>query len=197
MAVMAYLICKFLHILSFALLCMTILDALLRLNERARHQPVFARDIDRYTEQAARRSAVRAIMYLTGSLLTGILLVSFGAGWSRALHDPVLGLKVLLWVALAGVLHAEYLGAGRQSRMLVEEVGAGDLASDGFLRRLAGLRARRRTLLSVALFLTMTLLVLGMQVHAAMPAAVTAVLLVLAGLFSIRARSSTMSRGWF
>lgn len=148
-------------------------------------------------ENIIRGQAVRCYSFQVALLVSGLLLIWLrGPGLAALVTDWVLGAKFLLLLVLMGLL--SYIHFSLQPRLdalFTPETGQtaiGPVAAGAIPR----LRVWRKKIAAVCLFLVLTLVLLGLQVHARFPLPVTAVLLLGSALFACHAFRTRLPYGW-
>lgn len=173
------------------------LYALITVNERGRLGPPLGDRADTYMENIIRGQAVRCYGYQIALLLSGLLLVWLaGSGLGALVTNWVLGLKVLLLLALMGLL--SYIHFSLQPRLdalFAQKPGQAAIRPDA-AAAITGLRFRRKKIAATCLFLVLTLILLGLQVHARFPSLLTVALLLTSALFTWHAFRTRIPYGW-
>ena len=192
-----YSVLRFLHVLGFVFMAIPLFN-LIVVNERALLGVPFQYHADRYMENIIRRGALRCFVFQGTVLASGVLMLVVGPMGIGALWGNwVLLAKTLLLLTLMALL--SYVHFGLQPR--IEAILAGvrvDAAPPADLpAKLKPYRVRRKRLATVCLFLVITTIVLGLQVHGSFPAWLTVALILLAGLFAWRANRTLLRLGWF
>jgi len=169
--------------------------ALVAVNNRARLGPPLGDRADTYLEAVIKNRTVPCFVFQGTALVTGILLVLLrGLGPGTLVTNPVLGIKILLLLMIAGLLtyvHTslqpaiDRLFAAGGSPIPAERAGA-----------IGGLRLRRKRVATACLFAVLTLVMLGVQVWALFPAWLTLLLLLAIAAFTWRAYGSVTPLGW-
>ena len=169
--------------------------ALVSVNQRARLGPPLGDRADVYMENIIKNRTIPCLVFQATVLISGLaLIVLRGQSLGLLITNPILGLKFLLLVLIAGML--SYVHVNMQPRIDALFTNAeppilGDLASE-----IGSLRARRKRFASVCLFAVLTSAMLGMQVWMPFPLWLTVVLVIAIGLFTWRAYSSEIPYGW-
>ena len=169
--------------------------ALVSVNQRARLGPPLGDRADVYMENIIKNRTIPCLVFQATVLISGLALIALrGQSLGLLITNPILGLKFLLLVLIAGML--SYVHVNMQPRIDALFTNAeppilGDLASE-----IGSLRARRKRFASVCLFAVLTSAMLGMQVWMPFPLWLTVVLVIAIGLFTWRAYSSEIPYGW-
>lgn len=186
---------KVIHIASAVLLAWPYY-ALAAVNQRALLGPPLGDRTDTYMENVIKSRTVPCFVFQATVLVSGIALMLLqGLGLSALITIPMLGAKFLLLLLIVGLL--TYVHVALQPRIdaafseAVEESIPPELA-----KRIGAMRLRRKRIASICMFVVLTNVVLGVQVSAAFPVVVAAVLIVAVGAFTWRAFSSNTPFGW-
>jgi hypothetical protein len=128
--------------------------------------------------------------------LTGILLIPLsGFAWSDLIKNPVLLTKLLLLLLLTALLSAVHFRIQPAIESLLAEV-QGDEIPERIAKQIAPIRLRRTRLATFCLFIVITTVLLGLQVTSRFGLPVTAILILLAALFSWRVYRTSVRFGW-
>lgn len=190
---------KFLHILAVVFMAWP-LYALITVNERGRLGAPLGSDADRYMESIIKGQTVRCYVFQLTALLTGLLLVAlYGMGLESLLTDGVLAAKLGLLLALMALLSYVHLGVQPRIDRLFRtaaQTGGNPAVPEEIAAQIGPLRVRRKRLAGLCLFLVITTIILGLQVFSRYHPVLTAVLIVLAALFSWWAYRKAVPYGW-
>ena len=104
--------------------------------------------------------------------------------------------RLVMLFTLMGLLSYVHLGLQPRIDRLLADVQPDQAAPEGLAARLKPLRARRKRLATLCLFLVIVTIILGLQVYARFSASLNAALIVLAGLFAWRASRTLVRFGW-
>ena len=186
---------KVIHIASAVLLAWPYY-AVAAVNQRALLGPPLGDRTDTYMENVIKSRTVPCFVFQATVLVSGIALMLLqGLGLSALITIPMLGAKFPLLLLIVGLL--TYVHVALQPRIdaafseAVEESIPPELA-----KRIGAMRLRRKRIASICMFVVLTNVVLGVQVSAAFPVVVAAVLIVAVGAFTWRAFSSNTPFGW-
>ena len=118
-----------------------------------------------------------------------------GLGLDALVTNPILGLKFLLLLVIAGLL--TYVHTSLQPRIdaLFVQAGGNPVPQE-IAQQIGALRLRRKRIASVCMFVVLTLVMLGVQVWAPFPVWLTLVLVIAIALFTWRAYTSVTPYGW-
>jgi hypothetical protein len=191
---MAYDIVKFFHILAVVFMAAPLYN-LIVVHERRRMGKVpFV--VDRYFENIIKGAAIRCYIYQFTALLTGILLLPLGGfQWSELLVNPILLAKLILLLLLTVLLSVVHFRIQPAIESLLAEVQGNEIP-EGIAKQIAPIRLRRTRLATVCLFIVITIVLLGLQVTSRFGPLATAILIVIAGLFSWRVYRTGVRIGW-
>jgi len=188
-------ILKVVHIVNAVLMAWPFY-ALVAVNQRVRLGPPLGDRTDTYLENIIKNRTLPCYVFQGTALVTGLALVLLrGLGLDALLTNPVLGLKFLLLLVIAGLL--TYVHARVQPRIdaLFAKVGKSPVPQD-IAQQIGALRLRRKRIASVCLFVVLTLVMLGVQVWSPFPVLLTLVLVIAIALFTWRAYTSVTPYGW-
>lgn len=187
---------RFFHIVGAVFMAWP-LYALITVNERGRLGPPLGDRTDDYMENIIRGQAARCFAFQIALLVSGLLLIWLGgSGLGALITNWVLGVKLLLLIALMGLL--SYIHFGLQPRLdaLFGREAGQTAIGPGTAGTITRLRVRRKKIAATCLFLVLTLVLLGLQVYARFPLPVTAVLLLGSALFAWHAFRTRLPYGW-
>jgi len=188
-------ILKVIHILT-AILMAWPFYALVAVNQRIRLGPPLGDRADTYMENIIKNRTIPCFVFQGTVLVTGLALVLLrGLGLDTLVTNPVLGLKFLLLLVIAGLL--TYVHTGLQPRIdaLFVQAGGNPVPQE-IAQQIGALRLRRKRIASVCMFVVLTVAMLGVQVWAPFPVWLTIALTAAIGIFTWRAYSSVTPYGW-
>ena len=191
---MAYNIVKFIHVLAVVFMAAPLYN-LIAVHERRRlgKAPFL---IDRYFENIIKGAAIRCYVYQFTALITGLLLLPLGGFlWSDLIRNPILLLKLILLLSLMGRPSVVHFQLQPAIEALLKEV-KGDEIPEGIAKQIAPIRLRRTRIASICLFIVITIVLLGLQITSRFGPLATAILIVIAGLFSWRVYRTGVRIGW-
>jgi len=190
----AYQAVKFLHILTVVFMAAPLYN-LIVVNERLRFgKAPFA--VDRYFENLIKTNAIRCFVFQLTAFITGILLIPLGGQpLSSLFTNRILLAKFLLLIVLSVLLSYVHLGVQPRIEALLGQVQGSEIPGE-ILQQIVPWRVRRKKLAGFCLFFVITLVLLGLQVFVPYNALTTALLLVLAALFSWRVYKTPIPYGW-
>ncbi len=184
---------KFLHVITVVFMAAPLYN-LVVVNERVKFGKAHL-DVDRYFERLIRGNSIRCYVFQVTALITGVLLTILGGSVAALVANWVLLAKLLLLLALMALLSVVHFSVQPRIDGLLAEA-TGDALAPALAARIAPLRARRKRLAAICLFLVITTVVLGLQVLARFTPPTTAVLIGAAGVFAWRVYSSRVAYGW-
>jgi hypothetical protein len=191
-----YDLLKVLHVVGFVFMSVPLFN-LIVVNERALLGPSFQYYADRYMENIIQHGAYRCFVFQFSILLTGILLLVLGPlGIEGLWTNWVVLVKTILLFTLMGLLSHVHLRLQPKIEGLLANLGPDTDIPANLMAELKPYRVRRKRLASFCLFIVMTTIILGLQVYGTFSPILTAVLVVLAGLFSWRANKTLVRFGW-
>jgi hypothetical protein len=188
-------ILKAIHIVT-AILMAWPFYALVTVNQRARLGPPLGDRVDTYMENIIKNRTIPCFVFQGTALVTGLALVLLrGLGLDALVTNPLLGLKFLLLLVIAGLL--TYVHTSLQPRIdaLFAQAGSSPIPQET-AQQIGALRLRRRRIASICMFVVLTVAMLGVQVWAPFPVWLTIALIAAIGIFTWRAYSSVTPYGW-
>ena len=190
---MAYEIVKFFHILSVVFMAAPLYNLIVVHERRRIGKAPFV--VDRYFENIIKGAAIRCGYQFT-ALFTGILLIPLGGfPWSDLIENPILLGKLLLLLLLTALLSVVHFRIQPTIESLLAEVQGNEIP-EGIAKQIAPIRLRRTRLATVCLFIVITIVLLGLQVTTRFGLPATAILILLAALFSWRVYRTSVRFGW-
>jgi len=184
---------KFLHILTAVFMSAPLYN-LIVVNERLRFgKAPYA--VDRYFENIIKSNALRCFVFQATALVSGILLIQLsGRPLSALFSNAILLAKFLLLLLLTVLLSYVHLGIQPRIEALLDQVQAQEIPA--IAGQLVPWRSRRKKLAGICLFVVITLVLLGLQVFVSFSLLLTALLMLLAAVFSWRVYKSPIPYGW-
>jgi hypothetical protein len=187
-------ILRVIHILA-AILMAWPFYALVAVNQRVRLGPPLGDRTDTYMENIIKNRTIPCFVFQATVGVSGLALVLFrGMGLGTLVTIPVLGLKFLLLLLIAGLLSYVHFKVQPQVDALFAQ--AGNPVSADLAPRIGELRLMRKRMASVCMFVVLTVSMLGVQVWTPFPLWLTVLLIVSIVLFTWRAYSSLTPYGW-
>ncbi|MDR7426073.1 MAG: hypothetical protein QN152_12430 [Armatimonadota bacterium] len=170
--------------------------ALVAVNQRARLGAPLGDRADTYMENVIKNRTIPCYVFQGTALMTGLALVLLrGLGLDTLVTNPILGLKFLLLLLIAGLL--TYVHTGLQPRIDTLFVQAGgNPVPRKISQQIGTLRLHRKRIASTCMFVVLTVAMLGVQVWTPFPLWLTVLLVVAIGAFTWRAYSSVTPYGW-
>lgn len=169
--------------------------ALVAVNQRARLGPPLCDRVDTYMENIIRNRVIPCYVFQATVFITGIVLLYLRGLGLRALWTyPILGLKFLLLMVIAGLLTFVY----RNLQPKIDElfVKGGNPVSPDIASKISALRLKRKRLAASCLFLVLVEATLGVQAWLPFPTWLTVVLIISLAAFTWRAYNSVTPYGW-
>lgn len=189
-----YQLLKFLHVLTVVFMAAPLYN-LIVVNERVRFGKAHLQ-VDQYFENLIRGNSIRCYIFQLTALVTGLLLVGLGGSGLSLFTNWVLLAKLLLLLALMGLLSVVTFSIQPRIDRLLAQAQGDETIPQPVAAQIAPLRLRRKRLASVCLFLVITTVLLGLQVFTPFGAALTILLIVLAALFAWRVYKTPIFYGW-
>jgi len=169
--------------------------ALVAVNQRIGLGPPLGDRTDTYMENIIKNRTVPCFIFQATALITGVaLLLLRGLGLDELFTNPVLGLKFVLLLVIAALLTYVHFDLQPQIDALFAQ--ARSPVPPEVAPYLGALRLRRKRIASICMFVVLTIAMLGVQVWAAFPLWLTALLVVAIALFTWRAFTSVTPYGW-
>ena len=184
---------KALHVVAVVFMAAPLYN-LIVVNERVRFGKA-PLEVDQYFENIIRGNSTRCYVFQLTVLVSGVLLATLNGPVMSLITNPVLFIKLLLLVALMGLLSVVHFSLQPQIDHLLAQA-TGDAIPQPLAGQIAPLRLRRKRLASVCLFLVMTTVVLGLQVYSRFAGRTTVLLLALAAVFTWRVYRTRVRYGW-
>ena len=191
---MIYNVVRFFHILAVVFMAAPLYN-LIAVHERRRiGKAPFV--VDRYFENIIKGAAIRCFVYQFTALFTGVLLIPLGGlPWGELIVNPILLAKLLLLLTLTALLSMVHFQIQPAIEAILSQV-KGDELPEGIARQIAPIRLKRTRLATVCLFIVITIVLLGLQVTTRFDLPATAILILLAALFSWRVYRTSVRFGW-
>lgn len=183
---------KFVHVLSFAFMSVPLFN-LIAVNERAQLGKAMMYGIDRYLESVIGGLLLRCYSFQLTVLASGLALVFLQK--LDLIGNWVLLSKFVLLLVIIGLHNYAYFSLQRPINRLLAQVST-DPVPEEIAAQIRPLRARRKKLASVCLFLVLVIILLGLQVYVRFNPILTAVLIMAIALFTWRAYKSRVPYGW-
>ena len=189
-----YQLLKFLHVLTVVFMAAPLYN-LIVVNERVRFGKAHLQ-VDQYFENIIRGNSIRCYIFQLTALVTGVLLVVLGGSVLSLFTNWVLLAKLLLLLALMGLLSVVTFSIQPRIDRLLAEARGEEAIPQPVATQIAPLRLQRKRLASVCLFLVITTVLLGLQVFTPFGAPLTILLMCLAALFAWRVYKTPIPYGW-
>jgi hypothetical protein len=130
-------------------------------------------------------------------LTTGILLLILGTSGIAALWtDWIILVKTIILLILMGTISYVHFSLQPKIESFLAILTTGSEIPDNLILQLKPYRVLRKWMTSFYLFLVISAVVLGIQVYSIFNPILTIILVVIAGLFSIRADKILTRFGW-
>ncbi|NIO71231.1 MAG: hypothetical protein GTN71_19910 [Anaerolineae bacterium] len=185
---------RVLHIIT-AILMAWPFYALVAVNQRIQLGPPLGDRTDTYMENIIKNRTIPCFVFQATALVTGLALVLLrGLGPGALVTNPMLGLKFLLLVLIAGLL--SYVHFSLQPKIDALFAQANSPVPADVAPRLGALRLRRKRLASICMFVVLTVSMLGVQVWAPFALWLTALFVIAIALFTWWAYKSVTPYGW-
>ena len=171
--------------------------ALVAVNQRMRLGPPLGDRVDTYLENTIKNRVLPCYVFQATALVTGLALILLrGMGLGTLVTNPVLGLKFLLLLVIAGLLSVVTFNLQpRIDALFAKRDASGKILEDD-AAQIRALRGRRKQLSSLCMFCVLTAAMLGVQAWVAFPLWLTVVLIAAIAVFTRRAYTSVTPWGW-
>lgn len=191
-----YDLLKFFHVMSFVFMSVPLFN-LIVVNERALLGISFNYYADRYMENIIKNGAYRCYVFQTTVLITGVLLLVLGPLGIEALWmNWIILVKTILLFILMGMLSYVHFKLQPKIESFLSELDADSEVPENLVSQLKSYRVRRKRMATFCLFLVITTIILGLQVYDSFSPLLTIILIVLAGLFSLKVNKTPIRFGW-
>jgi len=191
-----YDLIRFFHVISFVFMCVLLFNLIVA-NERVMLGITYNFDADRHIENIIKSGVYWCYINQLTILITGILLLVLGDFGIKALwQDWIVLSKTIILVILMGTISYVHFKLQPKIESFLTALSTGTEISDNFILQLKPYRVMRKWMTSFYLFLVIAAVVLGIQVYAIFNPVLTIILIVLAGLFSIKADKILIRFGW-
>ncbi len=191
-----YDLMRFFHVISFVFMCVLLFNLIVA-NERILRGITLNYDADHHMESIIKNGFKWCYIFQAITLLTGVLLLVFGnMGIDALWKDWIVTSKtIILLVLMAAISYVQFkLQPKIESYLTI--ISTGTEVPDNLLIQLKPYRVLRKWITSFYLFLVIAAIVLGIQVYAAFNPALTIILIVLTGIFSLLADKILIRFGW-
>jgi len=191
---MVYNFARFFHILAVVFMSAPLYNLIVVQERKLLGKPTLA--VERYFENIIRGSALRCYVYQLTALVTGVLLIPLaGAPLGDLFLNPMLLAKLVLLLMLTTSLSLVYFRLQPAIDGLLAQA-EGDALAESLMKQIAPIRLKRTRLAATCLFIVITIVLLGLQTNARFGFPATAVLILLAALFSWRVYRTPIRYGW-
>ena len=171
--------------------------ALVAVNQRMRLGPPLGDRVDTFLENTIKNRVLPCYIFQATALVTGLALILLrGMGLVSLVTIPVLGLKFLLLLVIAGLLSVVTFNLQPRIDALFTKRDAGGKILEEDAAQIRTLRGRRKQLSSLCMFCVLTSAMLGVQAWVAFPLWLTVVLIAAIAVFTWRAYTSVTPWGW-
>ncbi|MCK6623780.1 MAG: hypothetical protein DPW09_19250 [Anaerolineae bacterium] len=189
-------ILRVLHVITAVLMAWPFY-ALVAVNQRMRLGPPLGDRVDTYLENTLKNRVFPCYVFQATALATGLALILLrGMGLDTLVTNPVLGLKFLLLLVIAGLLTVVTFSLQPRLDALFARCDANGKILEAEAAQIRALRGRRKQLSSLCMFCVLTAAMLGVQTWAAFPVWLTIVLIAAMAIFTWRAYTSVTPWGW-
>ena len=191
-----YDLLKIVHVVSFVFMSVPLFN-LIVVAERGKMGAGFSYTIDRYTENIIAGGAPRCFVFQATVGITGVLLLVYGPlGIAALWTEWIIATKTLLLFVLIALLSSVHLGIQPKIESLISDIDPDKPLPEEAASALKPLRARRKKLAAICLFIVLTIIILGVQVYSTYSYLLTLTVIAAAALFARGAYKSGNPFGW-
>ena len=186
----------FIHFMGFVFMSVPLFN-LIVVNERALLGISFNYYADRYMENIIKNGAYRCYVFQSTVLISGVLLLIFGSLGIEALWTEwTILIKTILLFSLMGMLSYVHFKLQPKIESFLSDLGPNSEVPDNLVSQMKPYRVLRKKMATFCLFLVITAIILGLQVYETFNPFLTIILIVLAGLFSLKVNKTLIRFGW-
>lgn len=187
---------RFLHVISFVFMCVLLFNLIVA-NERVLLGLSFNYEADQHLEIIIHNGFNWCYIFQSVTLVTGILLLVFGTiGIEGLWRDWIVLTKTIILVVLMGAITFVHFKLQPKIESFLTDLTSGSKIPGTVYLELKPFRVLRKWMTSIYLFLIISAIVLGIQVHATFNPILTLTLIAIAGLFSLKADKILFRLGW-
>lgn len=186
----------FIHFMSFVFMSVPLFN-LIVVNERALLGVSFNYYADRYMENIIKNGSYRCYVFQSTALISGVLLLIFGPLGIEALWTEwIILIKTILLLSLMGMLSYVHFKLQPKIESFLSDLNADSEVPDNLVSQMKPYRVLRKKMATFCLFLVITTIILGLQVYDTFNPFLTIIMIVLAGLFSLKVNKTLIRFGW-
>lgn len=191
-----YDLLRFFHVISFVFMCILLFNLIVA-NERVLLGISFNYEADTHMEKLIHSGVNWCYINQLVILSTGILLLILGSAGIEALwSDWIILTKTLILLILMATISYVHFKLQPKIESFLAILTTGSEIPGNLILQLKPYRVLRKWMTSFYLFLVISAVVLGIQVYASFNPYLTVILVVIAGLFSLRADKILTRFGW-
>ena len=166
-------------------------------NQRMRLGPPLGDRMDTLLENTIKNRMLPCYIFQATALVTGLALILLrGMGLDTLITIPVLGLKFLVLLVIAGLLSVVTFSLQPRIDALFTRRDVNGKILEEDASQIRALRGRRKQLSSLCLFCVLMEVMLGVQAWVTFPIWLTVVLIAAIAVFTWRAYTSVTAWGW-
>jgi hypothetical protein len=166
-------------------------------NERVLLGISFNYEADRHLENIIKNGFNWCYIFQSAIFITGIFLLVFGnLGIEGLWEDWIVLTKTIILIVLMGAISFVHFRLQPKIESFLQDISSGSKIPDKLYLSLKPYRLLRKWMTTIYLFLIISAIVLGIQVYATFNPVLTAILITIAGLFSLRADKIFIRFGW-
>jgi hypothetical protein len=191
-----YDLLRFFHVISFVFMCVLLFNLIVA-NERVLLGISFNYEADRHLENIIKNGFNWCYIFQSAIFITGIFLLVFGnLGIEGLWEDWIVLTKTIILIVLMGAISFVHFRLQPKIESFLQDISSGSKIPDKLYLSLKPYRLLRKWMTTIYLFLIISAIVLGIQVYATFNPVLTAILITIAGLFSLRADKIFIRFGW-
>ena len=191
-----YDLLRFFHVISFVFMCVLLFNLIVA-NERVLLGLSFNYEADRHLETIIKNGFNWCYIFQSAIFITGIFLLVFGRlGIEGLWKDWIVLTKTIILMVLMGAITFVQFKLQPKIASFLADISSGTEIPDSLILKLKPYRLLRKWMTTIYLFLIISAIVLGIQVYDIFNPVLTAILIAIAGLFSIKADKIFIRFGW-
>ena len=191
-----YDLLRFFHVISFVFMCVLLFNLIVA-NERVLLGLSFNYEADRHLETIIKSGFNWCYIFQSAIFITGIFLLIFGhLGIEGLWKDWIVLTKTIILIVLMGAISFVHFKLQPKIESFLQDISSGTKIPDKLYLSLKPYRLLRKWMTTIYLFLIISAIVLGIQVYTTFNPVLTAILIAIAGLFSLKADKIFIRFGW-
>jgi hypothetical protein len=191
-----YDLLRFVHVISFVFMSVLLFNLIIA-NERVILGMSFNFEADAHLEKVIKNGFNWCYIFQATTLITGIFLLLLGnIGIEGLWTDWIVITKTIILIVLMGTVSYVHFKLQPKIESFLAVIKSDKELPDTIFLKLKPFRLLRKWITAFYLFLVISAIVLGIQVYAPFSPILTIVLIVISGLFSLRADRILLRFGW-